>query len=1181
MRAFRHTLGLVGVTALATLLGALSTPPASADDPAPIPIVINGFGVPLYLQSLPGVISGELDGPINVTLPAAEGGQQVASQCVQVPDTISNMCVGLVEGADNPPPIEVIGESELLPMLKDPAAQVALGWLELEGREAIRLQYDLPNDARVERFARPEIRNYMTDRLLGIMDKSVYGVALTDNEQRALTFLEETYRKRELILAQSSWDVFEAFQSRPCRFKPPTAPAAVPAKDVAVMPKKVIQWCLAHPDFDGGLTTLVDIAPPLPSVDTFVAWGAYAAADELGLTAFSSAAVEDGLARTIIGTTAAIGFALAVPVGIAIANLPFFAGITFELGRALFPFAQRVAYKFAEVAAEGGAELASAGGGAASSTVAGAIGAAIVIAVVIIAAVVIGVASWLVAEHQTVVNGLTDYLSKAKDNPDPLGLADYRKKWSGTELGSQTDAAHPPTYRDGEAHQRLAALLTLMSTVKPDGTVVPEPTGLWKGGSNATDRQWVVQVGDNPTEVRDQISVPQQADGDAEQEYATVRATGGWFVVDTADTPKLASKPQLALSFGYYDRPRKDEGRPRLVARAPSTLGGLIVTDSAFDNGKGLAERRTWLVWQDKQGRTVQARLKKVVPTYLAGPRPVAVGPMYARRPVMLRPNPVGPSGQSIDQALAESDFDTQWTVDRRNPDTGVWEEIKTASGYGTSFVPSTAGDYQARVSMTAIDNPDQQKFGRVEFTVTPPPILTPVATLLDNGTNRLELDLQLAEDVADDAFDVQVTWPGTYDDPVGPTQTLAQTCFQSGPLDCTAQRTGPSDLLVHPVTLDTDLSQPVRLVVTNSTGQRLERQFLAVDGRPQVAPPPDGVNAGQPGTVDVSERTAQVTMPLAPGPDGADTNQDYTVATLVPSAGGGQDFALVDPVTGNTTAGLLVPGLTNGAVEVYEEAGTWYLAVRGIPGLAYVGTHELDLLVAQTNGTRQAFHLSLQITPTTSDRFRGAVNADLDPVDFGVADRPQAAAAVVGGLASDPAYGGGMCVRLRFVDLGPAGPSATKCGPRSDFYDAAGVARPFPYELLFPTGMAMGTYRADTWLTQVNSRVDNAPLGISFVLTDPDAYGAPPVSVASVAAAGKPRVGRALKAALGTVYPSTATRRYQWLRDGRAVKGATGARYVLRSADVGSRLSLRVTTTAPDYKRTVRTSARTGVVRR
>ena len=94
-----------------------------------------------------------------------------------------------------------------------------------------------------------------------------------------------------------------------------------------------------------------------------------------------------------------------------------------------------------------------------------------------------------------------------------------------------------------------------------------------------------------------------------------------------------------------------------------------------------------------------------------------------------------------------------------------------------------------------------------------------------------------------------------------------------------------------------------------------------------------------------------------------------------------------------------------------------------------------------------------------------------------------------------------------------------------------------------------------------------------------------PPVGYGRFTATGTPKVegvrrwGRVLSVKPGTWAPTATSSRYQWLRGGRAIAGATGVRYTLRVADVGQRISVRVTASRAGYADGVVTSARTGAI--
>lgn len=77
----------------------------------------------------------------------------------------------------------------------------------------------------------------------------------------------------------------------------------------------------------------------------------------------------------------------------------------------------------------------------------------------------------------------------------------------------------------------------------------------------------------------------------------------------------------------------------------------------------------------------------------------------------------------------------------------------------------------------------------------------------------------------------------------------------------------------------------------------------------------------------------------------------------------------------------------------------------------------------------------------------------------------------------------------------------------------------------------------------------------------------------------GSVKVGARLTASPGTWGPAPVTLRYQWLRAGVAILGATSATYVQTPADKGKALSVRVTGSKTGYGTVARTSRATGLL--
>lgn len=77
----------------------------------------------------------------------------------------------------------------------------------------------------------------------------------------------------------------------------------------------------------------------------------------------------------------------------------------------------------------------------------------------------------------------------------------------------------------------------------------------------------------------------------------------------------------------------------------------------------------------------------------------------------------------------------------------------------------------------------------------------------------------------------------------------------------------------------------------------------------------------------------------------------------------------------------------------------------------------------------------------------------------------------------------------------------------------------------------------------------------------------------------GAATVGGNLVANPGTWVPAETTFKYQWLANGKSIKSATTSTYLVRAADRGKRIAVKVTGSSPGYAATSRTSAKTAKV--
>ena len=76
----------------------------------------------------------------------------------------------------------------------------------------------------------------------------------------------------------------------------------------------------------------------------------------------------------------------------------------------------------------------------------------------------------------------------------------------------------------------------------------------------------------------------------------------------------------------------------------------------------------------------------------------------------------------------------------------------------------------------------------------------------------------------------------------------------------------------------------------------------------------------------------------------------------------------------------------------------------------------------------------------------------------------------------------------------------------------------------------------------------------------------------------GSAKVGQRLKVVPGA-WPSGVRLKFRWYVDGRAVRGATGKRLLLKQSFRGKRIQVKVTGKKPGYRPRKTTSARTGAV--
>lgn len=85
----------------------------------------------------------------------------------------------------------------------------------------------------------------------------------------------------------------------------------------------------------------------------------------------------------------------------------------------------------------------------------------------------------------------------------------------------------------------------------------------------------------------------------------------------------------------------------------------------------------------------------------------------------------------------------------------------------------------------------------------------------------------------------------------------------------------------------------------------------------------------------------------------------------------------------------------------------------------------------------------------------------------------------------------------------------------------------------------------------------------------------------AKVSISGTAKVGKKLRARTGSWGPSPVTSKYKWYRNGRAISGQKKSTYKVRKADVGKRITVRVTRSKSHYVTVSRLSSKTAKVKK
>lgn len=980
----------------------------------------------------------------------------IPNQCGQTTQLDTVICIGdqstesvfhegtvVVGGLADPVNDLVAAGGEALP---------ALEWIVDEAVEAIPVMYDLPSDSRIRAYGRPQIQAFVHARLLDIMDRYIYGIPLTANEQRALDFVNDEVIRGDMAQTEAAYAEYQRFTANPCAYSPPIRPAYAEAVPV---PDDVREDCEYAKSF---LQVAVDFAPPVPSVEHFRIWGAHSVGAESQVQGLAELERQRQILEAANASLILASISAAVGVGV-IAGILVGASATLSLVVAAYVGSMAV------VAA--GVSYLTGSMAAAAAVAAGfaATGVGAIVAALILVGIALTVGITRLNERASIGQTLKADVDSAR-SADPLGLEALRDERSGQEIRTGYEE-ELPAFRGAEFGERLFGEVVEWTSITPAGTVIARPDSLWTPNFTDDADHRFRTVGPNP-EILDSITIRDSGEGMGEGPV-TVRFDDRWMIL----THDSGVDPTTDVRF------TDPTGQLVQVSRTPADAahpGGRFLVTPVGEGVAPIGAVVDTLQFFDPAGELVEVELIAPSAEDPAAIRPTAVGPLTASRAVSLRPNPVNGSGVAVPEDHTTG-WTFDWTVSLLNERTGTYDEVHGATEYGTTFTPSEPGIYRAEVTMIEdVPSPAPGVDGVVHFRVTSPEIEITRLDVIDDGYSESTIDLEIAESVSSDVLTVSVRWPGDVDGALPALVERAVPCQPNGVLDCTAH-TAPADraALALDLTDSTDLHGDVVVTVTNSTGGTASRTVnLGGAERPTLATPPGGTADG----TEFDPRRSYVEVEVGDNPlteiarvTPGEFNPNLPVSLGIGAPGSGQSASSITPL-----GGLLFVSLVED-----QATGDWVLAISGSAEVAHLGLHSVPIVIGQADATGpgRALHvIDLNVVPATGDRHRAFLDNVIDPLGPPLATVPALSPVIYGGVSEAPDYTGEMCVRL--VRAATAYLMPTICDDASRFVDTEGTIR-FPFEELQPDGIvANSIYRASAWLTDTD-RASDTPHLVSF----------------------------------------------------------------------------------------------------
>jgi len=887
--------GLLAGALVLTVTEVAVRTPAHADDPVVLiesPPVWNAPAHPPLT-----VVQDVGTGTVTVTNPG--GTAPTTQQCVEGVTDLS-FCLGtsdqLVYPEDiNLGPITITGAPTQAGTL--PGSD--LDWIIDDAVTSVAQLHGVRADDLVRTYARAQIRAHVAMRIDDILNKKLYGVAMSPLENRAYAALEALYKARLVNKAKQALREYEAWTAAPCAYRVPDPPDG---SGQPYVPNEIVSTQVC-----AGLnqnTQAFKVLNYTPPVEAFDSWASYRHPSPL-----TRHGADPNVVRMLANTDdsyvtlSTLGFALAT-AGAAAATI-----ISLNLSL--------VAVWIADASYHAFLWWFTAGGFLA------------IAAAVIIAALVAGVVIWKIVEDAKPGVEIRRRVTEASGLTDPFGIEARQADYAGLDYSTGEDpVGQPPAMiHDPSFLQDLMSNTYewMMFDGEGRGDLIVDPTVGWNsnGATTAADLKFT----DENDVVYDPLVVlaPEGTRDPNGREISgyRVKVARGWLLVATfykGAAGYTAYQPRLNVRYDAGDdrkgmmslwrnavpgEPEKTEFL-HTVVEPDGTVGDRFTSDSWTLQSIGDVTRTVQL----KPSEPVLPDVSVV---------PSVQGNMVAGNLVELQAN--------LSEPAQGGGGTYTWEIQRLGEEGEVVQTIAPPAGNLSGFQIrlNQPGRYRVMVDYADAVPVPLQASGRIEFTVVPPQPEVLAASVRDDRVldGSLSLDLRMLQDTPSDTFDVTVEWA---DDALGNRAVEHYTveCANAGPGNCD---TGPlltpmqapvnenwSESPTYRIADDQNYLPQVIVTVTNGYGNEITRVFpITGDHRPryETLTPQAVMPAGTLTTVDVVE--------VFPSPLLTES-QDLTI------------LPYVEAITDQLPEGI--------QPDVEERNGRWFLQLTGTPQADAIGEY-------------------------------------------------------------------------------------------------------------------------------------------------------------------------------------------------------------------------------------------------